>query len=167
MTTTKASEALQPYASVSLASSGRKTSWPVAVLAVSMPTTRPRWCWNQRAATVAPSTSATMPVPRPIRTPHSATSCQSSVIASEATTPAETMPIAAMTTNRTPKRLIRAAANGAIRPKSARRMAKAEEMSAALQPNSCSSGPIRTPGAPIAPAFASMTRNVEPATTQP
>ena len=54
--------------------------------------------------------------------------------------PKRPMPIAAMTTNRTPKRLIRAAANGAIRPKSARRMAKAEEMSAALQPNSCSSG---------------------------
>ncbi len=40
-------------------------------------------------------------------------------------------------------------------------------MSAALQPNSFSSGPMKTPAAPIAPAFASMTRNVAPATTQP
>ena len=88
----------------------------MAVLAVSMPTTSPRRCWNQRAATVAPSTSATMPVPRPISTPQSATSCQSSVMNSEARTPDDTMPIAATTTARTPKRLMKAAANGAISP---------------------------------------------------
>ncbi len=116
MTTTKTSAALQPKSSVSLASSGKKTSWQVAVLAVSMPTTRPRRWWNQRAATVAPSTSATIPVPRPIRTPHSATSCRICVMASEARTPEVTMAIAATTTARTPKRLMRAAAKGAIRP---------------------------------------------------
>ncbi len=46
-------------------------------------------------------------------------------------------------------------------------MAKAEEMSAALQPNSFCKGTMKTPAAPIAPAFASMTRKVEPATAQP
>ena len=42
-----------------------------------------------------------------------------------------------------------------------------EEMSAALQPNSFSSGRMMTPGAPIAPAVASITRKVAPATIQP
>ena len=88
----------------------------MAVLAVSIPTTSPRRSWNQRAATVAPSTSATMPVPSPIRTPQSATSCQSWVMKSDASTPPDTMPIAATTTARTPNRLMNAAANGAIRP---------------------------------------------------
>ena len=113
-------------------------SWPVALLAVSMPTTRPRRSTNQRVAMVAPSTSATMPVPSPTRTPQSATSCQSWVMAIEARMPATTMPIAVTTTGRTPKRLMKAAANGAIRPKKASRMARATEMSAVLQPNSFS-----------------------------
>ena len=38
-------------------------------------------------ATVAPSTSAVMPVPTPITTPQSSTSCQTSVMKSEATMP--------------------------------------------------------------------------------
>ena len=86
------------------------------MLAVSMPTTRPRRLTNQRAATVAPSTSATMPVPMPTITPQSATSCQSWVMASEARMAAAIMSIAAVTTALTPKRLMKAAAKGAIRP---------------------------------------------------
>jgi hypothetical protein len=62
---------------------------------------------------------------------------------------------------------MKAAENGAISPKSAMRRASAEEMSAALQPNSFSSGSMMTPGAPIAPAVASMTRKVAPATIHP
>ena len=72
--------------------------------AASIPTTNPRRCWNQRAATVAPSTSATMPVPRPMSTPQSATSCQTSVIAIDASTPDATIPTAARTTGRTRRR---------------------------------------------------------------
>ncbi len=81
--------------------------------------------------------------------------------------PRQIIATAAVTTGRTPKRLMKAAENGAISPKRAMRKASAEEMSAALQPNSCSSGRMMTPGAPIAPAVASMTRKVAPATTQP
>ena len=62
---------------VSFASMGRKMSCPVALLAVSMPTTRPRRSANQRVATVAPRTSATMPVPRPTTTPQSARAARS------------------------------------------------------------------------------------------
>ena len=82
-----ASAIRQPIRSVILASSGRNTNCPVATLAVRMPTTRPRRAVNQRAATVAPSTSAVMPVPIPTTTPHSSISCQTFVMASEAPAP--------------------------------------------------------------------------------
>ena len=60
--------------------------------------------------------------------------------------PSEISATAAVTTGRTPKRLMKAAENGAIRPKRRMRRASAEEMSAALQPNSFSSGTMMTPG---------------------
>ena len=63
---------------------------------------------------VAPSTSATMPVPIPTRTPQSATSSHTCVIAIEATKPAMIIATAATTTGRTPKRVMKAAANGAM-----------------------------------------------------
>ena len=68
---------------------------------------------------------------------------------------------------RTPKRFISAAENGPIKPNSTRRTAKAVDMSEFRQPNSASSGRSMTPGAPSAPAVASMVRNVTAATTQP
>ena len=74
---------------------------------------------------------------------------------------------AALTTRRRPKRFMNAAANGPIRPNRTRRIAKASEMSPVCQPNSRCSGPIITPGAPIAPAVASMVRKVVATTTQP
>ncbi|MNY74445.1 hypothetical protein D3C86_2134850 [compost metagenome] len=74
---------------------------------------------------------------------------------------------AADTTFLTPKWFMKAAANGPSKPKSTRRMASANEISAFDQPNSVSSGLIRTPADPIAPAVASMTRNVTAATAQP
>ena len=43
------------------ASTGRKTSWPLALLAVSTPTARPRCFTNQRLATVAASRRAVTP----------------------------------------------------------------------------------------------------------
>ena len=88
--------------SVRLASSGRNTSCPVATLAVRMPTTRPRRAENQRAAIVAPSTSAVMPVPRPITTPHSSISCQTCVMNSDATRPETTTSSADSVTLRRP-----------------------------------------------------------------
>ncbi len=74
----------------------------MATLAVMMPTTRPRRATNQRAAMVAPSTSAVMPVPIPITTPHSSINCQTFVIASEATRPETTMSCADSATLRRP-----------------------------------------------------------------
>jgi len=65
-----------PWLVTALASSGRKTSWPVAVLAVSRPVTSPRFSVNHRFATAAPSTVAAMPEPAPTTTPHSTTNCQ-------------------------------------------------------------------------------------------
>lgn len=50
--------------------SGKKTSWPVALPAVSTPDTRPRRVTNQVSETVAAKTRAIEPVPAPIITPH-------------------------------------------------------------------------------------------------
>src|SRR5262249_61753092 len=55
---TSASAVRQPSRSVSEASSGRKTSWPVATLAVMMPTTSPRRAADQPGADGAPRTRA-------------------------------------------------------------------------------------------------------------
>jgi len=97
-----ASATRQPIRSVSLASIGRNTNWPVATLAVRIPTASPRRAENQRAATVAPSTSAVMPVPIPTTTPHNSINCQSFVIASDVTSAEATISKADSTTLRRP-----------------------------------------------------------------
>ena len=102
MTQTSVSAMRQPRCSVRLASSGRNTSCPVATLAVMMPTTSPRRPTNQRVAMVAPSTSAVMPVPRPITTPHSSIRCQILVMASEPSSADTTISCAASVTLRRP-----------------------------------------------------------------
>ena len=70
----------QPDDSTNRASSGRKINCPVALAAVSAPVTRPRRCTNHRLATVAASTLAMQPAPRPTTTPQSATRCHAAVI---------------------------------------------------------------------------------------
>ena len=62
---------------------------------------------------------------------------------------------------------MKAAANGPNNPNSMSRMASAEEICASFQPNSCSSGTIKTPGALIAAAVTTVVNNVAPTTTQP
>jgi hypothetical protein len=86
---------------------------------------------------------------------------------SDSTKPTTMIAIAMMTMRRTPYQFIKAAANGPINPNNAKRMASAEAISARSQPNSCSSGTMNTPGAPMAPAVTSIVRKVTPATTQP
>jgi hypothetical protein len=61
----------QPYCAISQAAAGKNSSWPVALLPASNPMTRPLRCTNQRLATVAPSTMAVRPVPRPSTMPQS------------------------------------------------------------------------------------------------
>ncbi|MHC2737492.1 hypothetical protein ACVMFA_003263 [Bradyrhizobium liaoningense] len=53
-------------------------------------------------AIVAPSTRAVMPVPIPITTPHSAMSCQTSVMPSESTSAETTISCATSVTLRRP-----------------------------------------------------------------
>ena len=79
--------------------------------------TRPRRSANQRVATVAPSTSATIPVPKPTITPQSATSCQTSVIASDVDDAAGYQRDRGSTPRRrTPNRLRRRRRTAPIRP---------------------------------------------------
>ena len=106
----------QPGPSASCAIAGRNTSWPVELAAEKTPTTTPRCRTNQRLATIAPKTRASEPVPMPTAKPHNSHSCQALVITRVSPEPTATRASAAATTRRTPKRSIRAAANGAVRP---------------------------------------------------
>ena len=89
------------------------------------------------------------------------------VIASEVSSPAAIKVSAQTMTRRTPKRFMKAAANGPNKPNSRMRSASADEIWASSQPNSCSSGTIITPGVPMAAAVTKSVRNVTATTTQP
>lgn len=95
---------------------GRKISVPVAVDAVSSPIIRPRRSTNQRFTTVAPSTMATAPEPKPANTPQVAMYCQGSVIIDERPVETAISSRAKVTVLRTPKDCISAAAKGPVRP---------------------------------------------------
>ncbi len=157
----------QPQCSIIQAATGRKASWPVAELAVSMPTTSPRRATNQRLATTAPSTSAVMPVPRPSIRLHSTNSCHSceAIVTSAMPRPTSASPV--QITARRPQRSISTAANGPIRPNSAKRSASEDEICSVLQPNSLPSGCSIAPGRPSAADIVSMVRKVMAATIHP
>ena len=108
--------ARHPASAAVLAMSGRKSSWPVALAAEKIPVTRPRWVWNQRFATIAPSTRAIAPVPMPMNTPQSTHSCHGSVMSVVRPLATPTTTSAAVTVRRTPQRSMTAAANGAVSP---------------------------------------------------
>ncbi|MCY1330003.1 hypothetical protein D9M69_156240 [compost metagenome] len=155
----------QPICSISQAATGRNASWPVAELAVSRPMTSPRRALNQRLATTAASTSAVSPEPTPSISPHATKSCHSSVDTVASAMPPAISASAAQTTLRTPKRSIRMAENGAIRPNSAKRKARIDEISSVFQPISRASGDRNAPGRPSAAEVVSITRKVRAATS--
>jgi hypothetical protein len=105
-----------PSDSATRARTGKKSSWPVAVLAVSAPITRPRRALNQRVTTTAPRTRATMPVPMPTRRPQSTTRCQGLLIAVARSRAAARIDMAKAMVRRTPMRSAMAAQNGPISP---------------------------------------------------
>ncbi len=100
----------------SQASSGRKISAPVAVLALSRPMTRPWRVANQRLTTAAPSTEATAPEPKPASTPQVSIYCQAWVIHRLAKVLADMSARPAIIVRRMPKLCISAAANGPTSP---------------------------------------------------
>jgi hypothetical protein len=154
----------QPERSASTATSGRKTSCPVALPAVRMPVTSPRDRVNHRLATVAAKTSAIEPVPRPTSTPQHRTSCQLAVMKTVSPLPAATTHSAVATTRRMPNCSMSAAANGAVSPNSSRLTLTARETVAVDQPNSSCSGRISTPGVARKPAEATSATKATPAT---
>ena len=145
----------QPCAVTSRASTGRKTSCPVALAAESMPSTRPRRASNQRLTTIAASTMAVTPVPVPTSTPQKSVSCHCECMVEESATPAVSTARASSTMRRSPYRSINDAANGPISPNSAILIAMAPEIAARLQPNSRSKGTIRMAGVARMPAVES------------
>lgn len=113
---TKSTAVRQPRLTISEAMAGRKSSWPVAALAVSAPITRPRRSRHQRLETIATRAMVMLPVPMPTTNPHSATICQAARITVVAPTPRPTRLRASARVRRPPKRSISAAANGPHRP---------------------------------------------------
>ena len=155
----------QPRVSTTPASSGRKTSCPVALAAESAPRTTPRFSSNHRVATIAASTIDVTPVPVPTSTPHSSISCHSACMRAEAAIEAASSSRAPSTTRRSPQRSITAAANGPIKPNRAMLTATAAEITARLHPNSLSSGTMNSPGVARTPAVMSSTTKVTAAIT--
>lgn len=166
-TATTSTTGRQPWRCAIAASIGRNTSWPVAVLAVRIPITRPRRAWNQRVTKVADSVSATTPVEQPTISPQITTICQLCVIIDDSATPALIVTSAVRIVGRSPKRCIAAAANGPVRPYSAMFTEIASEIAARLQPSSRSSGTISTLGVARVPAAASRIRNTTAAASHP
>ncbi|MNT56831.1 hypothetical protein D3C72_1941650 [compost metagenome] len=117
-------------------------------------------------ATTALSTSAVMPEPSPSRMPHKATRCQNCVMRVASSMPAAIRPRATQMTLRKPKRSIRMAANGPIKPNSTKRTARAEEICSASQPNSRLRGCINAPGKPSAADEVNAVRKVMATMTQ-
>jgi len=105
------------------------------------------------------------PVPNPTTRPHSRYSCHGAFITVVRRAPAETVIRAPTVTMRSPKRSIRAAAKGPVRPNRMRLIETATEMMARFQPNSFCSGTIRTLGVARNPAAPISATNVTAATT--
>ena len=164
-TATAIAASRQPALCASHPSPGKKMSCPVAPAAVSAPSTSPRRCTNQRFATVAASTEAMHPVPSPTTTPHSRYSCHGAFITVVRRAPVATVIRAPTVTTRSPKRSIRAAANGPVSPNKMRLIETAMEMMARFQPNSSCSGTISTLGVARNPAAPISATNVTAATT--
>src|SRR5579883_1693093 len=157
----------QPKWVATAASSGRKTSWPVAVLAAKSPMTNPRLLTNQRLAIVALSTCAMQPVPIPTNRPQVRISCQGAVMNELDATAMTSSDSANSTVARTPKVCIAAPANGPMQPNRSKLSDIATEMVARSQPNASCRGTIKTPGVARTPADASRVTKTNPTTTHP
>ena len=148
------------------ASIGKNSSCPVAFAADSKPKTTPRRASNQRLVTTTANTIAVIPVPAPTQTPQSKVNCHCVFICVVRATDAVNKASAQSTRRRTPQRFINEAAKGPIRPNKAMLIAIAAEIAAVDQPNSCSSGTIKTPGVARTAAVTSSTQKVTAAMTQ-
>ena len=142
-------------------------SCPVAVAAVSAPTTIPFLSTNQRLAIVAAKTSAIDPAPVPTPIPQSAHKCHGCVIKIVEDELIATTMRADITTLRTVNRSMSAAANGATKPKSSTLIDTAKETCERDHPKASSSGTISTEGADLNPAVAIKVKKVTVAAIQP
>jgi len=134
---------------------------------VSAPTTIPLRAINQRLATVAAKTRAIDPAPTPTPTPHKAHKCQGWFMKIVEVALIDTSKRADITTLRTVKRSISAAANGATNPKRRTLMETASEICERDQPNASSKGTMRTEGAERYPADAIRVKKVTVTAIQP
>ena len=100
--------------------SGRKMSCPVALPAVRMPLTSPRRWTYHRLEIVATKVIDIEPVPAPTTMPHRSMSCHGAFMKIVSPLPRARAINANVTTRRTPKRSMSAAAKGEMSPKSTR-----------------------------------------------
>ena len=120
-----------------------------------------------RIATVAPSTPEIMPVPTPLRPPHSSASCHGSWINALAAMLMEMSTSAITASMRGPKRSMSQPLTGAVNPSTRRPMDTAKEMTPTHQFVSSWRGTRKTPGAERTPAETSNASAVTPTTIQP
>ncbi len=106
------------------------------------------------------------PVPRPISSPQVSRICQDWLTKTVSAEPSPIRQRAKDVTLRTPKRSIRAAANGAVKPNRTRLMLTARDSTVVDQPNSSCSGTMSTPGAARKPAAPTKARKATAATIQ-
>ncbi len=156
----------QPGFWASAAINGRNTNCPAALPAVRMPMTRPRLLANQVLAMVAANTRAMEPVPRPISSPQVSRICQDWFTKTVNADPSPMRHRASEVTFLMPKRSMRAAANGAVKPNKTRLMLTAKERIVVDQPNSSCNGTMSTPGAARKPAAPTSARKATAATIQ-
>ena len=148
------------------ASSGRKTNCPLALLAVSRPTTSPRRSTNQRLAIAVARPTIPAPDPRPTNTPQVRYNCQISVMKPLSPAPITSNTIEISTVRFRPIVWISPAAKGPTSPNSRMFSDTAPEITPGLQPNASCSGTISTPGVARTPTEARMTTNITATTTQ-
>ena len=128
-----------------MARMGSRINWPVAVLAVSIPTASPLLFTNHLFAIYGLNTVRNNPDPRPMIIPQITISCHEYCILSVSRVPVNNVAIEIIIIFFKPSTSIKAAIKGPDIPYKNKPTAKAREITDLSQPNSFSNGSIKTP----------------------
>jgi hypothetical protein len=149
-----------------MASSGRKTSCPAALAAVSNPMANPFRFANQRFATAAAMPIAPAPEPMPTISPQVRYNCQGAVMKFDSPVPAISITMHPRMVRFRPTTSMSPVRNGPVAPSRMMLSETAPEIVATSQPNARCNGTIMTPGAARTPTPASVAENITVSTIQ-
>jgi hypothetical protein len=136
------------------------------LLAVRIPTAKPRFLTNQRFATVAARPPAVTPEPSPTSTPQVMNNCHFASMKPDSATAQDRIDSAIRIVRFRPSVCMNAAPNGPISPYRPIFTDTAAEIVVRSQPKAFCNGTISTLGEARTPAVASITRNMVPSTIQ-